>query len=210
MGLHEEIQRQLKHPDLEGRISDYIVSSCPKPLRDHILFAEYLERKHGVGFVVYAKSDTFEVVNYQEWLERIEKTPDLISHWRTKSCPQPTRHRSTLLVGRKLAEILERHCRVPDASLARGIAIFDCEALFDDKHRMVVQVCTSGNPAEESCWAQGILFSPEGWELCSMVSERFLGEYSISYGERDYVVFVRSLPPEGGQSCDDQSTEQAD
>lgn len=88
-------------------------------------------------------------------------------------------------------EKLEQLCRNPDASQPHCTAIFDKEYPFDNGFRMAVQVCTTTQPSEESCWTQGVLFDSAGNELATTdVGESFGGEYHIWYGGDEYVVNI--------------------
>jgi hypothetical protein len=96
-----------------------------------------------------------------------------------------------LVVERAVAEEMERICREPDTSVKKDGQEFDEEVVFDNGNRVAIQVCGSGDPANESCWTQGVLFSPDGVELgCTDVGESFLGEYWISHDDDEYIVEV--------------------
>lgn len=102
------------------------------------------------------------------------------------------RYKWILNVPADQAAEMERICREPDASVEGDGVEFDEEVVFEDGMRMAIQVCASGNPAEESCWTQGVLFDQHGNEAgCTDVGESFLGEYCIASGEHEYVVVVQ-------------------
>jgi hypothetical protein len=87
--LKEQILTELDHPKIEQRIEAIIENPQPV-LRDMILFAEYLERKHGRGFVVYwckAGTDRFEVCNWDEWQTEQDKDWNGDAQWHTNLCP---------------------------------------------------------------------------------------------------------------------------
>ena len=96
-----------------------------------------------------------------------------------------------MYVEQHVADEMERICREPDASVKSDGTEFDREHVFEDGMRMAVQVCPSNTPAEESCWTQGVLFTPDGTEVgCTDVGESFLGEYYIEYEDKAYEVTV--------------------
>lgn len=88
---------------------------------------------------------------------------------------------------------MERIVQNPDSSVKGDGIEFDKEVVFENGMRMAIQVCSSGNPTEEPCWTQGVLFESDGTELgCTDVGESFLGEYHIADGDNEYVVLVTS------------------
>lgn len=99
----------------------------------------------------------------------------------------------SLKVPVEVAEQMEALVATPNDELDRDEAVFDREVMFDDGKRMVIQVVAPNEPEEESCWTQGVLFSPEGNELgVTDVGESFLGEYSVFHGEDEYEVTVET------------------
>ncbi len=105
-------------------------------------------------------------------------------------------YQGTLLVDVEEAEELEKFCQSPpgvDNCYGKGRPLFDEEYTFPNGMRVAIQVVPSENPNEESCWTQGVLFSPEGVELsCTDVGESFLGDYHLPNGEDEYLVTVKS------------------
>lgn len=100
-----------------------------------------------------------------------------------------------LHVGKELGEEMERICREPDSSVKGDGVEFDEEVTFPNGNRMAIQVCASGDPEEEPCWTQGVLFGPEGTELgCTDVGESFEGEYHIWHNDDEYVCEVIVTP----------------
>lgn len=97
----------------------------------------------------------------------------------------------TLVVERNLGDEMERIVRDIEPDTAKDGVEFDKEVTFCNGMRMAIQVCGPGNPKEESCWTQGVLFGPQGNELgCTDVGESFLGEYCITFDGDDYIVNV--------------------
>jgi hypothetical protein len=97
-------------------------------------------------------------------------------------------HTKELIINGWIARELEDAIRQPNSTLPKDEAIFDEEVVFDDGKRMAIQVVTTTNPGEESCWSQGVLFSQSGQELgCTDVGESLLGEYEVD----DYCVVVK-------------------
>jgi len=98
-----------------------------------------------------------------------------------------------LLVDAHVASEMVRIVLEPDSSVKKDGVEFDEEVVFDDGIRMAIQVCASGDPCNEPCWTQGVLFTPEGNEIgCTDVGESFLGEYHIKHENTEYVVTVES------------------
>jgi len=101
------------------------------------------------------------------------------------------KYKGVIPVDQTMASKMERICREPDAAVKKASVEFDQEYRFANGIRMAVQVCSSNTPAEESCWTQGVLFTPDGSEVgCTDVGESFLGEYNITYGDDEYEVDV--------------------
>lgn len=99
----------------------------------------------------------------------------------------------SLLVDECVAVEMERIVQYPDSSVKGDGVEFDEEVVFDNGVRMAIQVCASGNPSEEPCWTQGVLFASDGTELgCTDVGESFMGEYHIDDGDDEYIVTVAS------------------
>ena len=96
-----------------------------------------------------------------------------------------------LFVDKVLANEMERICQESDSSVKKDGIEFDEEYKFDNGIRMAIQVCTTSDPSEESCYTQGVLFDKDGNELaCTDVGESFLGEYNIYDGDDEYEVNV--------------------
>lgn len=103
------------------------------------------------------------------------------------------KYEQVLLVDGVVAVEMERIVQNPDSSVKGDSVEFDEEVVFENGTRMAIQVCASGNPCEEPCWTQGVLFAPNGTELgCTDVGESFLGEYNIADGDDEYIVLVTS------------------
>lgn len=67
-----EIKKLLDSKNIEAKIDRIINNGDAQPLKDMILFAEYLEQKHNRGYVVYwttAGVPRFEVSNVEEYYE---------------------------------------------------------------------------------------------------------------------------------------------
>jgi len=87
----------------------------------------------------------------------------------------------SLKVDSHLCKELERFCQKPPMDCGRGEILFDADVRFSDGNFMAIQVIASERPNEESCWTQGVLFSPEGHEMgCTDVGEAFLGKYQVN------------------------------
>jgi hypothetical protein len=98
-----------------------------------------------------------------------------------------------LFVEQSMFQEMERIVREPDSSVKGDGVEFDEEVKFDNGYWMVIQVCASGNPAEESCWTQGVLYSPCGTELgCTTPGDKFGQEYRVMDDDDEYVVQVKS------------------
>lgn len=107
------------------------------------------------------------------------------------------RYLQTLKVPSETAHELERICKEPDSGVKGDGVEFDQEVVFENGMRMAIQVCASGNPTEESCWTQGVLFDQHGNERgCTDVGESFLGEYCVPDGDDEYVTEVCAAAPE--------------
>lgn len=86
---------------------------------------------------------------------------------------------------------LEWICKELDSGVKGDGVEFDQEVVFENGMRMAIQVCASGNPTEESCWTQGVLFDQHGNERgCTDVGESFLGEYCVECDGDEYVTEV--------------------
>ena len=89
-----------------------------------------------------------------------------------------------------IADEMERICREWDSTIKSDGTEFDREFVFENGMRMAIQVCPSATKGE-SCWTQGVLFTPDGTEVgCTDVGESFLGEYTIDYLKDTYEVVV--------------------
>ena len=107
------------------------------------------------------------------------------------------RYLQTLKVPMETAYELERICKEPAAGVQGDGVEFDQEVVFENGMRMAIQVCASGNPTEESCWTQGVLFDQHGNECgCTDVGESFLGEYCVEFAGDEYVTTVVADAPE--------------
>ncbi len=94
---------------------------------------------------------------------------------------------------------MTRLCRNPDATLHHDDVVFDRDVMFPDGRWMAIQVCVCSQPEIDPCYAQGVLFSPEGHELnCTDCGDDFGGSFCVPYQGTDYIVDVRRRP--GGHS----------
>lgn len=85
MTTTERLKRDLNSTSLENRI-DKIIHTVQPVLYDMILFAEYLERKHKRGYVVYwctAGVPRFEVSTVEEYYASNDKPWYGASQWHT-------------------------------------------------------------------------------------------------------------------------------
>lgn len=106
------------------------------------------------------------------------------------------KYSAALKVEADKAEQLEKFCQTPPGDCGRGEVLFDEEVKFPNGHRVAIQVIASETPDTESCWTQGVLFSPTGSEEgCTEVGESFLGEYYLSDGVDEYEVTVIKETP---------------
>lgn len=86
---------------------------------------------------------------------------------------------------------MEKIVDEPHEDVKKDGVEFDEEFIFSNGNRMAIQVCGPGDPSEESCWTQGVVFDPAGNELgCTDVGESFEGEYHVPVGNDEYVVNV--------------------
>lgn len=83
----QEIEKILNRHDIEKIIDKIILNNEPL-CRDMIIFAEYLERKHNRGFVVYYSKacHQFTVCNWDEWQEEQNRPWNGLSQWHTRKC----------------------------------------------------------------------------------------------------------------------------
>ena len=96
-----------------------------------------------------------------------------------------------LQVEKSIAKEMEKICSRICRDVKKDGVEFDEEVVFEDGNRMAIQVCGPGDPSEETCWTQGVVFDSEGNELgCTDCGESFLGEYSVVIGDDEYVVNV--------------------
>lgn len=96
-----------------------------------------------------------------------------------------------LRVSQLIAEQMEKICSEICGDVKRDGVEFDQEVVFENGNRMAIQVCGPGNPLEETCWTQGVVFDSDGNELgCTDCGESFLGEYCVIVGDDEYVVNV--------------------
>lgn len=94
-------------------------------------------------------------------------------------------------VDTEVAVEMERLCRKADSSISKDCTQFDREFKFPNGFRMAVQVCSTLDPSEESCWTQGVMFDKIGNELgMTEVGESFLGEYCVMFDGDEYEVNV--------------------
>ena len=104
----------------------------------------------------------------------------------------------TLFVEKWEADQMEQFCKkppLPKHNVPKDSAIFDEEVVFDNGHRVAIQVVTTTEPDKESCWTQGVLFDKAGNELCcTEVGESFLDEYYLfdNYTGDVYIVNVET------------------
>lgn len=97
----------------------------------------------------------------------------------------------TLLVPVEQALHLEWICKELDSGVKGAGVEFYQEVVFENGMRMAIQVCASGNPTEESCCTQGVLFDQHGNECCCTdVGASFLGEYCVECDGDEYVTEV--------------------
>lgn len=100
-------------------------------------------------------------------------------------------YKQVLSVPKHTADSLEACCQTPHSDVKKYSTEFDEEVEFANGLRMAVQVCGPGDPSEEPCWTQGVLFDKEGNELGTTdCGESFLGEYCVSYNGDDYLCVV--------------------
>lgn len=126
-------------------------------------------------------------------------------------------HRKTLKVPSHIADEMTRIVNEPDSSVKGGGGYFPSgsnstdgsvsialeyseSVVFDDGRFMTIQVCSSENPSQESCWTQGVLYDrPQsdvfGFQIipeiaCTDVGDSFLGEYHLEYEGDEYIVEV--------------------
>lgn len=105
-----------------------------------------------------------------------------------------------LRVSEEDAHYLEKLCREPNEELSRDYPVFDRDVKFADGMIMAIQVISSENPENESCWVQGVLYEPvldkargitfNGEAACTEVKETFLGKYEIGHNGNKYIVEV--------------------
>jgi hypothetical protein len=97
----------------------------------------------------------------------------------------------TMILPNDTLEKLEELCRGPATGCGRDETIFDREVTFDDGCRMAIQVVAPNEPETESCWTQGVLFSPSGVELgCTEPSDSVGGQYRVETDDGIYSLGV--------------------
>ena len=97
----------------------------------------------------------------------------------------------TMIVPNDTLDRLEELCRGPATGCGRDETIFDREVTFDDGCRMAIQVVAPNEPETESCWTQGVLFSPSGVELgCTEPGDGVGGQYRVETDDGIYTVSV--------------------
>lgn len=82
----KEIEQHLALPGYMDVLTSQIMSRTENVLRDMILFAEHLERKHNKGFVVFwctAGHPRFEVCNVHEYYDEPERDWNGPVQWHT-------------------------------------------------------------------------------------------------------------------------------
>ncbi len=95
-----------------------------------------------------------------------------------------------ILVEKNMAKEMECLCRNLNQDVKSDGTEFDKEYVFENGMRMSIQVCPAKNA---TCWTQGVLFTPDGYEVgCTDVGETFLGEYIVFDEENKYSVEVIS------------------
>jgi hypothetical protein len=109
-------------------------------------------------------------------------------------------HRKTLMVPSYIADEMTRIVNEPDSSVKGGGVEYSEDVVFDDRRSMTIQVCSSENPSQESCWTQGVLYDRPQWDVfgfeitpeiaCTDVGDSFLGEYHLEYEGDEYIVEV--------------------
>jgi len=114
------------------------------------------------------------------------------------------RHYAKITVSPELAELMERLCEcppLPDHDVQRCSTTFDHEVRFENGNRMAVQVVVPNDPDIESCWTQGVMFDNLGNELaCTEPGDTFLGEYSITWWDEEFVVEVATCKDYEGRN----------
>ena len=97
----------------------------------------------------------------------------------------------TMILPNDTLEKLEELCRGPATGCGRDETVFDREVKFDDGCRMAIQVVAPNEPETESCWTQGVLFSPSGVELgCTEPGDSVGGQYRVETDDGIYTVGV--------------------
>lgn len=111
--------------------------------------------------------------------------------------------RGVLEVNAEAFDFLCGACKEPQQDVGKNEVLFDQEYKFANGYRMAIQCIARGNPAEESCWVQGVLFDSEGNELGTTdVGESFGGEYCVSHDGKDYIVeVIRKSGGNGGMAA---------
>jgi hypothetical protein len=95
-----------------------------------------------------------------------------------------------MLVPQIIAEEMNRICKVADPNVSCKVRAFDREHVFDNGLRMAIQVCPTPYPSEP-CWAQGVLFDAEGFELVvTEVRDKLTGEFTVEYDGDVYTIEV--------------------
>lgn len=96
-----------------------------------------------------------------------------------------------MLVPRAIYDEMERIVARPSVDVRRDGREYDEEVVFADGMRVAIQVCGPGDVDAESCWTQGVLYSPEGAELgFTPPGDQFGGAYHLEYGGTEYIVVV--------------------
>ena len=93
----------------------------------------------------------------------------------------------TMILPNDTLDQLEELCRGPAVGCDPDETIFDREVVFDDGCRMAIQVVAPNATETESCWTQGVLFSPAGDELgCTQPCDRVCGHYRVETDDGIY------------------------
>ena len=99
---------------------------------------------------------------------------------------------TTIKVPANKVEFLSSVMENPCADLGRDDIVWEGYSDFTPKGEWALfQVISSGNPAEESCWSQCVLFDARGNEITtSEVSETLLGAFEFDVDGTRYTVNV--------------------
>lgn len=85
MSTKKRVDLALQKPDIDQVIDKIVNDGTAQPLFNMILFAEWCEKKHNRGFVVYWQPsiNQFQVCNFDEWQDLGDKPWSGSAHWHT-------------------------------------------------------------------------------------------------------------------------------